>query len=167
MNMDYLDPATVRFRRNPAGTLDLLLGDGTVIADVSCMPMFPMRSPERLISVVRSADRQELTEVAVIRELQELPAGQQELVREQIGFRYFVPLIRDIRAITPVADLFELELVTDRGLATILMQNPRESVAVTDDGIMTITDIEKCRYRILRFTDLPLRARLLLEKILL
>lgn len=163
--MIFLDPAQANFRRNPAGTLDLTAA-GTTTTEVSCVPMFPLRDPERLISIVKTGEHG-FEEVAVVQELRALPPDQQSLVRDQIRFRCFVPVILDVLAITLVADYFELELLTDRGPVTILVENPRESLTVTDDGIMIITDLEKCRYRIGNLAALPLRARLQLEKILL
>jgi hypothetical protein len=163
-DMNKLDPQKITFIKSHSGMLDIVMPDRTV-EGVHCVQMFPLSDPERFISVVRPV-KPDPDEVGVIERLKDLPADQQKLVIEDIKFRYFVPEIEDILDVEDSAGLYEMDLVTERGPRTIFILNPRESISTTDDGIMLLTDVEKCRYKITNFSRLSSRAHVQFEKII-
>jgi len=162
--MNLLDPKKIKFTKNPAGMLDVEVPDKGVVEGVHCMQLFPLSNPERYISVVRPV-KPDHEEVGIIERLADLPHDQQKLVVDDIKFRYFVPEIEDIIEVEESAGLYEMDMKTERGPRTIFILNPREAISTTDDGVMLITDVEKCRYKITRFSKLSPRAHAQFEKI--
>jgi len=163
IDMNILNPKEITFRRNAAGMLDLIMPDRTV-EGVHCVQMFPLSDPQRFISVVRPV-KPDPEEIGVIERLADLPHEQQTLVTSDIKFRYFVPEIEDIIDVDESAGLYEMDMKTERGPRRIFIMNPRESISTTDDGVMLITDVEKCRYKITNFRKLSSRAHAQFEKI--
>ncbi len=161
----YLDPKEVVFRERVGGLLDVTVG-GTTVEGVHCVPLFPLSDPGRFVSVVKPS-RTNPDEIGILRELAELGDEQRRVVAAHIAFRYFVPEIQQIVSLDQTAGLYELDVVTERGPRTIFLLNPRESVSVTDGGIVVITDVEKCRYKITDLDRLGPSSRAELERLLL
>jgi hypothetical protein len=164
IDMNRLDPQTVKFTKSHSGMLDIAMPDRTV-EGVHCVQMFPFSDPERYISIVRPV-KPDPEEVGVIANLRDLPLDQQKLVIEDIKFRYFVPEIEEIIDVEESAGLYEMDLATERGPRRIFILNPRESISTTDDGVMLLTDVEKCRYKISSFSKLSPRSHTQFEKII-
>jgi hypothetical protein len=164
ISMNRLDTKKISFRKNYSGMLDIVMPDRTV-EGVHCIQMFPLSDPGRYISVVRPA-KPDNEEIGIIASLSELSHDQQKLVSDDIRFRYFVPEIEDITDVDESAGLYEVDMITERGPRRIFVLNPRESISSTDDGVLLITDVEKCRYKITSFARLPARAKTEFEKIL-
>jgi hypothetical protein len=162
--MHKLDPHKITFTKSHSGMLDIAMSDRTV-EGVHCVQMFPFSDPERYISVIRPV-KPDPEEVGVIERLSDLPADQRKLVVDDIKFRYFVPEIEDIIDVEDSAGLYEMDLATERGPRRIFILNPRESISTTDDGVMLLTDVEKCRYKITNFSRLSSRAHAQFEKII-
>jgi hypothetical protein len=162
--MYKLNPKEISFTKNSAGMLDITTSDRTV-ENVHCMQLFPLSDPEKYISVVRPA-KPENEEIGIIERLADLTPEQQVLVIEDIKFRYFVPEIEDITSVEESAGLYEMDMKTERGPRRIFVMNPRESITSTDSGILLITDVEKCRYKISRFSALSARSKAQFEKVL-
>jgi hypothetical protein len=163
-NMNMLDAKKITFVKNAAGMLDITTPDRTV-ENVHCMQLFPLSDPVDYISVVRPA-KPDNEEIGIIKHLADLAPEQQRLVVNDIKFRYFVPEIEDITSVEESAGLYEMDLKTERGPRRIFIMNPRESIASTDDGILLITDVEKCRYKITRFSTLSSRSKTEFEKVI-
>jgi hypothetical protein len=165
MNPKFLDPGQLEFTQHPGGLLDVTL-DGSTVEGVHCVPLFPLSDPHRFISLVKPS-RTNPEEIGILRELAELDEDQRRVVDEHIALRYFVPEIQEIVSLDETVGLYELEVVTERGARTIFLLNPRESVSVTDHGVVVITDVEKCRYRITDLHTLAPSSRAELERLLL
>jgi hypothetical protein len=78
-----------------------------------------------------------------------------------------VPEIKDINRITVRHGLYEWDVVTGRGEKKFSLRSIREHVAVNDEGMIIITDLERCRYKITSSDRLPAKARAELDKVLL
>jgi hypothetical protein len=165
MNPKFLDPKALEFTQHPGGQLDVTL-DGSTVEGVHCVPLFPLSDPHRFISLVKPS-RTNPEEIGLLRELAELDGEQRRVVEAHIAFRYFVPEIQEIVSLDETVGLYELEVVTERGARTIFLLNPRESVSVTEHGVVVITDVEKCRYKITDLDTLDPRSRTELERLLL
>jgi len=136
------------------------------VEDIHCLRLFPLSEPDTFISVVHHENGQ-LREIGVIRKLKELTSEQQRLVREDIKLRYFVPEIEDINKITARHGLYEWDVVTGRGNKKFSLRSIRENITVNDEGMIIITDLERCRYKITDSDKLPVKARAELDKVLL
>ncbi len=164
--MTLLDHNEIRFERLESGALNITLENKRVIENVYCIPMFPFSDSDNFISVVRKKGS-EFEEIGIIKHFKKLSLDQQNLVRENIKFRYFVPEITDIKKIKHTHRLWELDVVTDRGEKRFYVRHRRENVTIKDDDRIIITDIEKCRYKITRYKKLPQKAQIELDRILL
>ncbi len=162
-DMNTLSPKEITFTKNAAGMLDIAM-PGRTVEGVHCMQLFPLSDPVRYISVVRPV-KPDPEEIGIIERLADLPHDQQKLVMDDINFRYFVPEIEDIIDVDESAGLYEMDMATERGPRRIFVMNPRESISTTDNGVMLITDVEKCRYKITRFSKLSARSHAQFEKI--
>jgi hypothetical protein len=165
MSAKFLDPRQIEFAQHPGGLLDVTL-EGEVIEGVHCVALFPLSDPRRFISIVKP-NPPNPEEIGIIVELAELADEQRRLVEAHIAFRYFVPEIEEIVSIQQLAGLYELRVVTERGPRTLFILNPRESVSVTDPGVVVITDVEQCRYKITHLDALSPKSRGELERVLL
>jgi hypothetical protein len=166
VKMNILNTAKIRFNKNKTGSLNITLEDNSTVKDVHCIRLFPLSEPGTFISVVHHEDGR-LREVGVIRKLKELTGEQQRLVRDDIKLRYFVPEIKDINKITARHGLYEWDVVTGRGNKKFSLRSIRENIAVNDEGMIIITDLERCRYKITDYERLPAKARAELDKVLL
>jgi len=164
--MKLLDHNKVTFKRSESGALDITLEDGKRIRDVHCIPMFPFSDPENFVSVVCKKGSK-FEEIGIIKHFKKLPSAQQDFVREDIKFRYFIPEITDIKRIKQAYSFWEWDVVTDRGEKRFHLRDRRENITIKDDGMIIITDIEKCRYKIIRYNKLPTKARIELDRVLL
>jgi hypothetical protein len=165
MNPEFLDPKELEFTARAGGLLDVTVG-GTTFEGVHCVPLFPLSDPQRFVSLVKPS-RTNPEEIGILRELAELGEEQRRVVDAHIAFRYFVPEIQEIVSLDEAAGLYELDVVTERGARTVFLLNPRESVNVTDHGVVVITDVEKCRYKITDLDALGPSSRAELERLLL
>jgi hypothetical protein len=164
--LNILNAAKIRFNKSRTGPLSITLEDGSVVEDVHCVRLFPLSEPDTFISVVHHEDGR-LREVGVINKLKELTGEQQRLVREDIKLRYFVPEIKDINKITARHGLYEWDVVTGRGNKKFSLRSIRENITVNDEGMIIITDLERCRYKITDSDKLSAKARAELDKVLL
>lgn len=161
-----LHPADVRFERATTGYLNLIEQDGTVRRNIQCVPLFPVTDPGRYISVLHKPEK-DPEEIGVLRSLDELSPEQRELVETDMRFRYFVPIIRDIHTISSKQGLDHWSVVTDRGEREFSVRDRKENLTITERGMVFVTDVDQCRYRIPDITRLSRKARARLEKMVL
>jgi hypothetical protein len=164
--MNLLDASQVRFEQPEGKALSLRLANGTFHESVACVRLFPLSDPGHFISVCETSGTA-CREIGIIPDLSALEPLQRELVMADIRFRYFVPEITDILNIAGKRGSDTWEVATDRGKKTFIVQDRNENVSITDSGVVFVVDVDKCRYTISNYQDLPKRARLLLEKNLL
>ena len=155
--MNIFDAGKIKLERARYGGLKIKLENGRVVENVHCIPMFPFSDADNFISIV-SRKGSEFEEIGIIKHFRKLPPDQQNLVREDIKFRYFVPEINDIKKMRVEDRLWECQVVTDRGEKTFYVRGRRENITIKDDGRIIITDIEKCRYKVTRYNKLPPKA---------
>ena len=164
--MNILDYNKVKFKRSQSGALNITLEGGEKIKDVNCIPMFPFSDPENFISIVCKKGS-EFEEIGIVKHLKKLSLAQQNFIREYIRFRYFTPEITDIKRIKQTYSLWEWDVVTDRGEKRFYLRDRRENIIIKNDSKIIIFDIEKCRYKITRYSKLPANARIELDRVLL
>jgi hypothetical protein len=160
--MTILDPRKVVFTAEPGGFLSLKLGDGKQYRKVECIALFPLSQPDTFIVINGVLDKK-TEEIGIIKELSHLPPDQRDLVKNEIEFRYLAPEITDIKKMTAKFGMEEWDVDTNRGSRTIFIQNIKENVTIRYDQLVMITDIEKCRYLVPDYRNLPPAARDLLE----
>ncbi len=164
--MNMLDHNKIKFEKSETGALNIVLEDKKVIERVHCIPMFPFSDHDNFVSIACKKGS-EFEEVGIIKHLKEISSLQQNLIREDMKFRYFIPEIIDIKSIKETKGIWACEVVTDRGEKTFYIRDRRENITIKDDSRIIITDIEKCRYKITCYNKLSTKARMELDRILL
>ncbi len=97
-------------------------------------------------------------EIGILRDINDLPAAQRELILDELKQRHFLPEVLDIIAIRMSNGMDEWNVLTDRGEKRLFVGNRKESIAVTDENMLIITDVDKCRYRVADYTALSPQA---------
>lgn len=161
--MKWIDDMT--FERDGADGVQAVLPDGTVEHGIRFVQLFPLRHPKGFISVIRlkSGDRKQ-EELGILRDLSALPADQRHLVKEEIKRSFFLPEITAIRKVDSTSGVDEWHVVTDRGDKVLFICDRKQNIHVADDGMIFVTDMDKCRYRITRPQELDGLSQHLLER---
>ncbi|MHC4884294.1 MAG: DUF1854 domain-containing protein [Planctomycetota bacterium] len=173
--MNLLDPKTTEFQLLENDRLTVRLGD-EAIEDVHCVMLFPFSAQEEFISVVgkrANVDddgeeaKGEEEELGIIEDLSVLNAEQQEIVRQAIDNRYFMPEIATIESIHSEHGLDEWTVLTDRGPRVFYVTEVKDNLTVDARGMVLVTDIEGCRYKIPDPNALPPSDQAQLAKVML
>ncbi len=163
--MKTLGPGDIEFRSEPPNRLSALLPDGTVLEDVRVASLFPLRKPGRIVSVYRGTGS-EREEIGLITDMKSFCDDQRKLLTDCLAFSHFLPEITDVIRVTHSAGVDEWVVETDRGKTVFYLTDRRNNIAISDDGILLITDIDKCRYRITDHRRMRPRSRGLIERVL-
>lgn len=157
----------IEFRKDAGDGVEAVLPDGTVVPNIRFVQLFPLRKPDQFISVIRSkskdGDREEL---GVLKKLARLPKAQRALVREELHRCFFLPEIEAIRKVVITGGIDEWSVVTSRGDKTLFVCDRKQSIHICDDGMILVTDMDKCRYRISNPDELDLQSKFLLERVM-
>lgn len=144
-------------------TADGILGltlEGVRYAPVYCRPLFPVTRPEEYVAVFQTKkDKKKGVSLGVIRTLADLPAKQQNIVRDDLRLAHFLPAITRVKAIKSTAKGQYWEVVTDRGEKSFVVKHSGESTAATIQGVIIITDRHGFRYRISDMDNLDKKSR--------
>ncbi len=164
--MNLLNPKKIRIEKKADGSITLTREDGKAFKNVHFLLLFPFTDLENFISaIVKKGTDQE--QIGIISRLKDLPSSAEQVVREDLNKRYFIPEIKSIDRILDKYWFFEVHAVTDRGRKKFFLGSTRESIRFKADSSMVLTDMEKCRYKITRFEKMPAKSRAELERILM
>jgi hypothetical protein len=164
--MNLLNPNEITFEQAENSFLRLKMKNGEIFEKIECTPLFPLSKPDTYISVSRQKEKN-IEEIGIIKSLKVLSVEQRVLVENEIQFRYFSPYITDIRKIISKYGVDQWEVTTDRGEKTFFVQDTKENVIIQENGLIVISDIDKCRFQIRDYRQLPAKARFYLESTLL
>ena len=140
--VNFIDPKTVKLTRTTGGVLQMLHDDKT--EDVVLYRVFPHSYSHEYISV-RNAKSEE---IGVIRDLSELEDNAKNEVITELNLRYLIPLVTKINSVKNEGDLWVMNVATDRGDMTLVIQYPHDAIVNTKKGGMLITDLENRRCEI-------------------
>ena len=122
---------------------------------------FPISDPDHWISLCDPNGR----EVAQVRDLNDLPPEQRELLQAELTRREFVPVIRHIVSISSLAEPCEWHVETDRGPTSFVL-NSDEHVRRLGTDKALILDSHGLRYLVHDARQLDLHSRKLLARYL-
>jgi hypothetical protein len=163
--MKTLDASNISVEQSP-DTMTVTLDNGQPYHDVAFTQMFPHSDPVHYLSV-RARQGTDYVEIGIIKDLESMPVDLRQLILDDIRRRYFLPLIIEIASIRTASGTDTWIVETDRGPKTFTVRERSENVTSTDLGVVMITDTDKCRYKIADFRALPVKSRMLLEKVLM
>jgi hypothetical protein len=123
------------------GAFMLTIPDDCSYLKFSAYRTYPLSLPEKYISL-----RSGLEEIGMIRDLKEFDKGTQQIIRELLARRYFVPTILRIISSKERYGGTVLNVETDRGPKTIIVKRLHEALSEASKGRYFITDVEGNRY---------------------
>lgn len=145
--LNLLIPEKVKFSRDKSGFLHLEY-DGEKYDRVSLTRLVPFDAEEAYISVNRTDDRDDWSEIGVIADISELTEENAETAREYLAFKYYIPEITEIKKITDNRRgyLF-LEAVTTAGEKKIAVNDWWHNFRIiSGTNMLTVTDADGNRY---------------------
>ncbi len=145
LEMRFLTRENAVFSRTEGGFLALKTGDKEY-GRVGIYLTFPLTKPEEFISV-READ-EKAKEIGIIRALKDLGREEQEMIREQIRLRYFLPVIRKVMDVKDEYGYAYWHVMTDFGACRFTTHLSGEAVVALSESRYQITDIDGNRYEL-------------------
>lgn len=154
--MRFLTGENAEFTRTPGGFIALKTGDKEY-ARVGVYLTFPLTNPEEFISI-RETD-EKAKEIGLIESMDKFPREQQEMLREQIKLRYFMPVITKILDVKDEYGYAYWNVVTTFGACRFTTQLSGDVVIHLSDSRLLVTDIDGNRYEIPDFYQLGVMER--------
>lgn len=145
LKMRFLTSENAMFTRTEGGFLALRT-EGKEYARVGVYLTFPLTGPEEFISI-READ-EKAKEIGIIRRLQDLKKDEQEMIREQVRLRYFMPVIRKVLDVKDEYGYAYWHVMTDFGVCRFTTSMGGEAVVALGGDRYQVTDIDGNRYEI-------------------
>jgi len=156
LEMRFLNSENAVFHRTEGGFIALKTGDREY-PRVGVYLTFPLTNPEEFISI-READ-EKAKEIGMIEKLSQLPKDQQEMLREQIKLRYFMPVITKVLDVKDEYGYAYWNVVTTFGACRFTTQMSGDAVIHLSDSRLLVTDIDGNRYEIPDFYQLGVMER--------
>ncbi len=153
--------ATFGLARNPFGRLVLTTLDGTVYEGVVPVRAFPIQSPEAGIALVHTDGH----EVAWLDALAQAPQAVQQLIREELAAREFMPEITNIVSVTSFSTPCTWQVQTDRGDTRFVLRGD-EDIRRVGATLLLITDSHGIQFLIRDPAQLSKDSRKILDRFL-
>lgn len=145
LKMRFLTSENAVFSRTEGGFLALNTGEKEY-ERVGVYLTFPLTSPEEYISI-READ-EKAKEIGLIQKLTDLKKEEQEMIREQVRLRYFMPVIRKVLDVKDEYGYAYWHVVTDFGNCRFTTHMGGDAVIALGEVRYQVTDIDGNRYEI-------------------
>lgn len=156
LEMRFLTRENARFSRTDGGFVALKYGEKEY-ARVGVYLTFPLTEPEEYISI-READ-EKAKEIGIIEKLSQLDKDQQDMIREQIKLRYFMPVITKVLDIKDEYGYAYWNVTTSFGACRFTTRMSGDAVIFLGESRMMVTDIDGNRYEIPDFYQLSVAER--------
>ena len=147
--------------KDDRGQLTVVDAAGRRHENIEPIRAFPISDPEHWISLCDPNGK----EVVQVRDLNELPTDQRELLLSELTRREFVPVIRRIESISSLAEPCEWFVETDRGPTSFVL-NSDEHVRKLGQDRALILDSHGLRYLVPDAKQLDAHSRRLLSRYL-
>ena len=145
LELRFITKDNAVFTRTAGGFLALDF-NGKHYNRVGVYRTFPLTDPDVFISI-READ-EKAKEIGMIEKLSALDAGQQELLREQLRLRYYMPKILKVNDIKDEYGYAYFDVVTDFGKCIFTIPMGGGSVVTLTETRLIITDLDGNRFEI-------------------
>lgn len=154
--MKFLTSENARFSRTEGGFVSLKTVDKEYTR-VGVYLTFPLTNPEEFISI-READ-EKAKEIGMIENLSQLEPDQQEMIREQIKLRYFIPVIIKVMDVKDEYGYAYWHVQTNFGVCRFTTRMSGDAAVSLSDSRLMVTDIDGNRYEIPDFYKLSITER--------
>ena len=145
LEMRFFTSENASFRRTEGGFLALKTGEKEY-ARVGVYLTFPLTNPEEFISI-RETD-EKAKEIGVIQNLKDMDRDVQEMIREQVRLRYFMPVIRKVMDVKDEYGYAYWHVMTDFGACRFTTHMGGDAVINIGGARYQITDIDGNRYEL-------------------
>lgn len=145
LQMRLLTSENAEFSRTEGGFLALKLEDKEYDR-VGVYLTFPLTNPEEFISI-RETD-EKAKEIGIIQNLKDMKADVQEMIREQVRLRYFMPIIRKVMDVKDEYGYAYWHVMTDFGTCRFTTHMGGDAVINIGGARYQITDIDGNRYEL-------------------
>jgi len=156
LKMRMLNSNNAQFSRTEGGFVSLKTEDKEY-SRVGVYLTFPLTNPEEFISI-READ-EKAREIGIVEKLADFPRDQQDMLREQIKLRYFMPVITKVLDVKDEYGHAYWNVVTTFGACRFTTQMSGDAVIHLSDSRLLVTDIDGNRYEIPDFYALSVMER--------
>lgn len=156
MQMRFLTADNAAFSRTEGGFLSLKTEEKEY-SRVGVYLTFPLTMPEEFISI-READ-EKAKEIGLIEKLSVLQKDQQEMIREQIRLRYFMPVITKVLDVKDEYGFAYWHVMTNFGVCRFTTHMSGDAVITLGESRLLVTDIDGNRYDIPDFYQLGVMER--------
>ncbi len=133
----------ISLTRDHWGRLVFVSADETPISNIILTPLFPISEPGRWISITASDGR----EVACIENPADYPIELQQLLREELALRDFVPRIQRVLFVSGNTEPCEWHVLTNHGETKFVLKSEEDIRRLSPFEVM-IVDSNGGRYRI-------------------
>ncbi|MBD5535622.1 MAG: DUF1854 domain-containing protein [Lachnospiraceae bacterium] len=145
LQMRFLNSENAVFTRTGGGFLALKTGEKEY-ERVGVYLTFPLTNPDEFISI-READ-EKAKEIGIIQSINDLGKDAQEMIREQVRLRYFMPIIRKVMEVKDEYGYAYWHVMTDYGSCRFTTHMGGDAVVNLGGARYQITDIDGNRYEI-------------------
>ena len=156
LEMHLLTSENATFSRTEGGFVSLKTGDKEYDR-VGIYLTFPLTNPKEFISI-READ-EKAKEIGMIEKLSLLKPDQQEMIREQIKLRYFIPVITKVLDVKDEYGYAYWHAQTNFGVCRFTTRMSGNAVVSLSESRLIVTDIDGNRYEIPDFYQLSVMER--------
>lgn len=156
LEMRFLNGENAQFSRTEGGFLSLKTKDKEYDR-VGVYLTFPLTNPEEFISI-READ-EKAKEIGIVEKIFVLSKDQQDMLREQIKLRYFMPVITKVLDVKDEYGYAYWNVITTFGACRFTTQMSGDAVVSLSDSRFLVTDIDGNRYEIPDFYQLGVMER--------
>jgi hypothetical protein len=159
----YVEGRALKVTR-PEGAIQLRLE----IENDRCIPnakvrrAFPLSTPDDFLSL-QGADGKE---IAMLRNVGDVPHESRLLLEEELDRRYFTPRIEQIQELKADAGMWRFKVVTQRGTAEFFVRNWRDSAVEISRGRWQIMSVDGGRFEIVDINALDALSLRLLDQLL-
>lgn len=154
MLTSFLDSDRIRLTRIPDGPPALTV-DGQTYESIRVRLAFPMSDERKFVAFFDADDAY----IGMIIDVAALDERSQQIVDEELQWRYFTPQITRIIRMWSEAGRSHLNVETDRGGTTITFKGIRDHIIEISPGRILITDDHGNRYEIRDVDRLDRKSR--------
>ncbi len=164
--MNSLNSADFTIQKSGNNEIDVVCKSGEIFKNVFFIQLFPHSMPERFISIRFVNNTYAEEEIGIVNNLETLSDVEQALVNETIEKQNPIQTILEIVSLKTRGDTCVWTVRTNAGSRRFIVENRFEKTVLISNGLVLVTDIQNCRYKIANYLNLPQKQRLLLEKVL-
>jgi len=164
VEIEFLDPAEVRFERMDYGGLRML-GPGEEAYDhIRVYRTHPLSMPQEYIAIRVGLSELEQQEVGIVRRLSDLSAEDQTLIEEELEKRYFIHTVEEIVSIREDMGYFYWVVETDKGTREFPVPIRPKYISRVGARGRLILDVDGNRYGIPDLEALDSRSQALFNR---